>query len=281
MTGRSGAFKSSGGEAVGLDRDSPIPLYLQIKLYLSRQIAVWEQHNDKFYTDSELCELFGVSRMTVRQAVQELVDDGLLKRARGIGTFVVARKIEERLTPIIDNQWAEAGRPVQLEVLTYATRPCPAGIAEDLGIAANAPVRYVMRLRKAGGVPIALDHRFIPIELAAGLTQAEAASTILRPFFESFEMAHAEIRLEATSAGQEEVRWLGLPAGAPLMIRRMRYLTKAGLTVLAGYTIYRADLVRYSIQMPLSQETVEPAHHGDDKGRVVNLRREMMPPQAG
>jgi GntR family transcriptional regulator len=275
---RTGAASS---DPIELDRGSPIPLYMQIKQYLARQISVWEQRDDRFFTDAELCDMFGVSRMTVRQAVQELVDDGLLKRARGIGTFVVARKIEERLTPIIDNQWAAAGRPVQLEVLTYATRPCPAGIAEDLGIAANDPVRYVMRLRKAGGVPIALDHRFIPIELAAGLTQAEAGSTILRPFFERYEMSHAEIRLEATSAGQEEVRWLGLPAGAPLMIRRMRYLTRGGLTVLAGYTIYRADLVRYSIQMPLSQETLEPPHHGDDKGRVVNLRREMMPPQPG
>src|SRR5258707_6758842 len=84
---------------VDLDRGSPIPLYLQIKQYLSRQIAVWEQNNDKFYTDGDLCDMFGVSRMTVRQAVQELVDDGLLKRARGVGTFVVMRKIEERLAP--------------------------------------------------------------------------------------------------------------------------------------------------------------------------------------
>ncbi|MBV9521537.1 MAG: GntR family transcriptional regulator, partial [Alphaproteobacteria bacterium] len=68
-----------------LDRGSPIPLYMQIKQYLSRQIGAWERHDEKFYTDADLCELFGVSRMTVRQAVQELVDEGLLKRARGIG----------------------------------------------------------------------------------------------------------------------------------------------------------------------------------------------------
>ncbi len=155
---------------VEFDRGSPIPLYLQIKQYLARQISVWERQNDKFYTDSDLCDMFGVSRMTVRQAVQELVDDGLLKRSRGIGTFVVGRKIEERLTPLMDFRqlWVEAGRPVRLEVLKYETQPCPAGFAEDLGIARNAPVRYIFRRRTADTLPIALDHRYIPLSLAAG-----------------------------------------------------------------------------------------------------------------
>ena len=104
------------GGLVDLDRSSPIPLYLQIKQYLSRQIAVWERHNDKFYTDGDLCNMFGVSRMTVRQAVQELVDDGLLKRARGIGTFVVTRKIEERLSPslVVERGEISGGRAARV-----------------------------------------------------------------------------------------------------------------------------------------------------------------------
>jgi GntR family transcriptional regulator len=270
--------KSNGAtDFAKLDRSSPIPLYMQIKQYLARQIAVWEQRNAKFFTDAELCEMFGVSRMTVRQAVQELVDDGFLKRARGIGTFVVARALVEQLTPAVDDQWTAAGRPVDLEVLAYETQPCPAGFADDLDIDRNAPVRYIFRVRKAGSVPIALDHRYIPLALASGYTQADAASAILRPFFDRFQMSHAEIRLEATTAGQQEVRWLGLPLGAPLMMRRMRYLTKDGLAVLAGYTIYRADLVRYSIHMPLTRETLEPAARGEDNDRVVRLRREMVP----
>jgi GntR family transcriptional regulator len=271
---------SNVGGTVDLDRTSPIPLYLQIKQYLSRQIAVWERHNDKFYTDGELCGMFGVSRMTVRQAVQELVDDGLLKRSRGIGTFVVLRKIEERLSPELDfpEQWAESGRPVRLEVLTYGTQPCPPGFAEDLGIPSESPVRYIFRLRSAGTMPIALDHRYVPLQVAEGLTQADAGSSILRTFWDRFEMSHSEIHLEATSAGQQEVRHLAVPLGAPLMLRRMRYLTKDGLAVLAGYTLYRADVVRYSINMPLSRETLEPAMRGEDQDRMVRLRREITTP---
>jgi GntR family transcriptional regulator len=268
---------------VELDRGSPIPLYLQIKQYLARQIAVWERQNDKFYTDSDLCDMFGVSRMTVRQAVQELVDDGLLKRSRGIGTFVVGRKIEERLTPLMDFRqlWVESGRPIRLEVLKYETQPCPAGFAEDLGIPRNAPVRYIFRQRTADTLPIALDHRYIPLSLAAGVSQADAATSILRGFWDRFSMSHAEIHLEATTAGAEEVRWLSVPLGAPLMLRRMRYLTTDGLAVIAGYTIYRADLVRYSIHMPLSRETLEPALRGEDQDRIVRLKREMAAPEHG
>lgn len=267
-------------DMINLDRGSPIPLYLQIKQYLSRQIAVWELHNDKFYTDNELCEMFGVSRMTVRQAVQELVDDGHLKRSRGIGTFIIARKIEERLTPVMDfrREWTTSGQPIRLEVLKYETRPCPAGFAEDLGIPRSSPVRYIFRLRKADRLPIALDHRYIPLPMATEFSQADAAGSILRSFWDRYEMSHAEMHLEATTAGQQEVQWLGVPLGAPLMLRRLRYLTSDGLAVFGGYTVYRGDLVRYSVEMPLSRQTLEPSMRLEERDQFVRLKREMGAP---
>jgi GntR family transcriptional regulator len=142
-------------------------------------------------------------------------------------------------------------------------------------------VRYILRLRSAGAMPIALDHRYVPLSIAGGLTQADAESSILRAFFDRFEMSHAEINLEATSAGQLEVRHLAVALGAPLMLRRMRYLTKDGLAVLTGLTLYRADVVRYSVMMPLSRETLEPAQRGEDQERTVRLRREMTSPDRG
>jgi GntR family transcriptional regulator len=275
--------QEAAGRVVALERDSPIPLYLQIKQHLAHAIAAAELPDGKFYTDSELCEMFRVSRMTVRQAVQELVDDGLVKRSRGIGTFVVARPAADRPTPLqgFREQWLADGRPMGVELLAYQTVPCPPGFAEDLAVARNAPVRYVLRLRSAGAVPIALDHRYIPVAIAAGLSQADAASSILRALSGRFAFAHSDVHLEATSAGEAEMRWLKLPSGAPLMMRRMRVVATDGQPVLAGFTVYRADLVRYSIHMPLADIVPEPLTRADDSDRLVHLRREVAGPAHG
>ncbi len=271
------------GRVIALERGSPIPLYRQIKQHLAGELAAADPRSDKFYTDSELCDMFGVSRMTVRQAVQELVAEGLVKRSRGVGTFILGRPLEEHLTPLVAfrEQWVASGRPMAVELLTFETRPCPAGFAEDLAIDRNAPVRYVFRLRSAGEMPIALDHRYLPLALAAGVSQAEATSSILRALSGRFEFAYADIHLEATTAGDDEVRWLKVPRGAPLMMRRLRFVTKDDVTVLAGYTVYRADLVRYSIHMPLVGEVPGPVVQAEDQDRVVRLRREVAAPVHG
>ncbi|MGH6914073.1 MAG: GntR family transcriptional regulator, partial [Geminicoccales bacterium] len=114
-----------------VDRTSPIPLYVQIKQLLTRRIAAWEHKRANFYTERELCERFGVSRMTVRQALQELAREGFLRRERGSGTFVALEKIEERFTPRMNlrDQWASRGRPMSVRVLAWREATCPAAMA--------------------------------------------------------------------------------------------------------------------------------------------------------
>jgi GntR family transcriptional regulator len=276
------AHSDDASERVLLERESPVPLYLQIKEHLVRDIAAAGARRDKFYTDSELCAKFRVSRMTVRQAVQELVNDGLVKRARGIGTFIVTRRGGEGAASCEDfrARWEAEGRPMAVELLSYETRPCPPGFAEDLAIAANAPVRFVFRLRSAGAMPIALDYRYLPVDVAAGISQADAGS-LLSALRGRFELAHKEAHLEATSAGEAEMRWLDVPRGAPLMMRRMRVVSKDRQPVLAGYTVYRADLVRYAVHMPLAGIVLGPPARAEDQDRLVRLRREVAAPVQG
>jgi GntR family transcriptional regulator len=269
-------------QLVELERDSPVPLYLQIKDHLTQDIAAVGSRRDKFYTDSELCAKFRVSRMTVRQAVQELVNDGLVKRARGIGTFIVTRRPPDAAACPVEfrEQWEAAGRPMAVELLSYETHPCPPGFAEDLGIARNAPVRFIFRLRSAGAMPIALDYRYLPVAVAAGISQADAGS-LLSALRGRFEFAHKEVHLEATTAGEAEMRWLDVPRGAPMMMRRVRIVSKEGQPLLAGYTVYRADLVRYSVHMPLAGVIPGPAARAEDQDRVVRFRREVAAPAHG
>ena len=87
-----------------VDRSSPLPLYVQIRHRLLSLVAQWSRSEGRFYSDDELCRYFGVSRVTVRQAVAELVNEGFLTRVRGSGTYVALKKIEEKFTPPMNMQ---------------------------------------------------------------------------------------------------------------------------------------------------------------------------------
>lgn len=283
MDGSSG--RRPGSEAIAkLDRSSPIPLYVQIKQRLLALIATWDESDSRFYGDNELCQMFEVSRMTVRQAVQELVNDGLLTRTRGSGTFVPIPKIEERFTPLMNlgDQWASRGRPMQVEVLAFEERQCPAEMAAALDIVADEPVRYIQRLRFSGQVPIAVDHRYIPLPMARDLAREDAVFSILHTLWNSFELSHGELRIEAATADKEVAGLLRIVPGAPLLVRHLQYYDTGERPVMAGYSLYRADLVRYSMTVPLSRDARSGEEASSDFGpesRVMRLTREVAPPR--
>lgn len=263
-----------------LDRASPIPLYVQIKQQLLAMIATWDVRDNRFYGDNELCRIFEVSRMTVRQAVQELVNDGFLTRIRGTGTFVPIPKIEEHFTPLMNlrDQWASHGRPMRVEVLAFEERQCPAEIATALDVAADVPVRYIQRLRFSGQVPIAIDHRFIPLAVARDLAREDAEHSILHALWNRFDLSHGDLRIEAATADEEAAKLLHMLPGAPMLVRHLQYYDTDKRPVMAGYSLYRADLVRYSMTVPLSRdaETGEEATTDSESGsHVVRLTREV------
>lgn len=272
------------GAVPKLDRSSPIPLYVQIKQRLLAVIATWDEGDTRFYGDNELCQMFDVSRMTVRQAVQELVNDGFLTRTRGSGTFVPIPKIDERFTPLMNlrDQWASHGRPMQVEVLAFEKRQCPADMAAALDIATDVPVRYIQRLRFSGRVPIAIDHRFIPLAIARDLAPEDAEHSILHALWNWFELSHGDLRIEAATADKEVAGLLRIVPSAPLLVRHLKYYDTAERPVMAGYSLYRADLVRYSMTVPLSRDAeagTETTPDSESGSRVVRLTREVAPPR--
>jgi GntR family transcriptional regulator len=267
-------------ESVTLDRGSPLPLYLQIKQHLLRRVAARNGAGGRFHTELELCRIFGVSRMTVRQAIEELVDEGLLTRRRGSGTYVAPRRDEVHLSPLVhfEDEWEASGRPMRIEPLAFEMRPCPAAFAAELELEAGEPVRYVARLRLAGALPIAVDHRYIPADLAAGIANGGVNKSLLQALWSRLDLSHGELQLEAATAEEQEARWLGVALGAALMRRRLTYFARNGRPVMAGYSIYRADLVRYAIHVPLSREfrrTLDPFQRSEEAPREVQLRREV------
>ncbi|MBI1201234.1 MAG: UTRA domain-containing protein [Rhodopseudomonas sp.] len=244
-----------------LDRASPLPLYAQIKQRLIALILRWDQPEQRFYSDEQLCAFFCVSRDTVRQALSELVREGLLTRSRGLGTFVSVRKLEEHFEPGMDfmRQWEANGTPIQSTLLAFERRAADEQIAKTLGLETGALVLFIKRTRSAARVPVAIDYRYLPAELVADWDEEAAAGSPLHLLWQSVKLQSGNFAIEAGVAGPEEVEYLHLSPGAPVLIRTLQYSDAHGRQVMAGHTVHRADLVRYSLTVPLSRPTATGA----------------------
>jgi GntR family transcriptional regulator len=251
-----------------LDRKSPLPLYAQIKQRLIGLILRWEQPERRFHSDEQLCAFFCVSRDTVRQAVAELVNEGLLTRSRGLGTFVSARKLEERFGPGMDflKQWAANGTPMQSTLLAFERRPANDHVAAALALTAGAPILFIKRVRAAARVPIAIDYRYLPAELVSDWSEDSASGSPLHLLWQTHALQSGDFAIEAGIAGPEEAEYLHLAPGAPVLIRTLRYRDEAGRFVMSGHTVHRGDLVRYSLNVPLARNGHGVANDIDRSG---------------
>ncbi|TWP38274.1 GntR family transcriptional regulator [Leekyejoonella antrihumi] len=149
--------------AVSIDRDSPIPLYHQLARQLTAAISDGQlQPGDPFENEVALGTRLQVSRPTVRRAIQEMVDQGLLIRRRGLGTRVANRKVHRKfeLSSLYDELEREDRRPgtLVLERETVVNERA----ASALDLPATTPLLSIVRVRTAEGSPLAILHNWLP-----------------------------------------------------------------------------------------------------------------------
>ncbi len=145
-----------------------IPLHYQIKQQIRDLIDsnTW-QHGMQIPTELELCESFGVSRTTIRQALQTLVNDGLLERHRGKGTFVCRPKLEQPMTNVysLHRFLLSRGLTPETRVLELKHAIARSHTASSLRVDAGAPVWKLTRLRLGSGRPMAIDTSWLPTSI--------------------------------------------------------------------------------------------------------------------
>lgn len=266
-----------------VDRSSTVPLYVQIRRRLLSLVAGWPDPGRRFYTDDELCRMFGVARMTVRTAISEFVEKGLLVRTRGAGTYVSLRRVEEHFSPRMDlmDQWAIHGRPLTLEVRSFDVVPAPGAFAEAMGLESDAPLLLVERMRSAGGVPVSIDYRYILPEVASAVTRQSAGRySLLDLLANTVDLDHADMTIEASHAMGAICDLLELMPGDPVLVRGLIYYDTGERPVMAGVSYYRHDQSGYSIRVPLKTratgpdvEAERPAAGGPAWGRLVHVRQ--------
>jgi DNA-binding GntR family transcriptional regulator len=238
---------------IRVDRSSPVPLYFQVAQHLEQMIESGElPMGTRLDNEADLAGQLGLSKPTMRRAIEYLVGRGLLVRRRGIGTQVVQAKVtrEVQLTSLYDDL-AKAGRNPSTTVVSFGTEPAPDSLAATLGIPAGAPVYVFERLRYADGEPLALMCNHVPeqlIRLSATDLERQGLYNLFRANGISVRIAKQAIGARAASAAEADA--LGERRGAPLLVMERSAYDDQGRAVEHGQHVYRAS--GYSFDLTLT-----------------------------
>ena len=238
---------------IPVDRSSPVPLYFQVAQHLERAIESGElPPGTQLENEIQLADQLGLSRPTMRRAMQYLVDRGLLVRKRGIGTQVAHPKFKRpvELTSLWDDL-VRSGQQPATKVMSISQERLTGEIAHKLGLSDGAEAIVLERLRYASDEPLARLRNYIPAELISGMTAESLERTGLYQLMRSAGITlHAATQIiGARAATQSEGQLLGEPKGAPLLTMERSAYDDVGRVVEYGTHIYRAS--RYSFEFNL------------------------------
>jgi DNA-binding GntR family transcriptional regulator len=237
---------------VVLDRSSPIPLYFQV----ARQIESAIERGDlrpgqRLDNEITLADRFGLSRPTLRKAMEELVAKGLLVRKRGVGTQVVQGTLKRpvELSSLFDDLTKSHQRPTT-RVVSCGTVAADEAVGQALGVALGEPVLAIERVRLARAEPLAIMRNWLPVDV--GDITGEALSRrglyeLMRAF--GVHMRIANQRIGAAPATAAQSRLLGVRKGAALLTMERRTYDDTGRPVELGRHVYRAETYTFEITL--------------------------------
>jgi DNA-binding GntR family transcriptional regulator len=240
-------------ELITIDRASPVPLYFQVAQQLQELIETGVlPPGTRLSNEIAMADQFGLSRPTMRQAMQHLVDKGLLARKRGVGTQVVTNRIRRQveLTSLYEDLDREHRHP-RTDVLSVETVPASPEIAGALRVEAGADVVFVERLRYADDQPIALMHNHLP----AGLVDLDPEALATQGLYQLLRRAGTDLSTASQTIGARrataaEARLLDESRGATLLTMTRTAYDSSGEPVEYGSHLYRAS--RYSFEMTVA-----------------------------
>ncbi|MEW2493694.1 MULTISPECIES: UTRA domain-containing protein [Streptomyces] len=237
---------------LGVDRNSPVPLYFQLSQQLEAAIEQGMLTPGSLLgNEIELAARLGLSRPTVRQAIQSLVDKGLLVRRRGVGTQVVHSQVRRplELSSLYDDLEAAGQRPAT-RVLLNTLVSASAEVAAALAVPEGQEVHRIERLRLAHGEPMAYLCNHLPtglLTLDSGQLESTGLYRLMRAAGITLHSARQSVGARAATLLEGER--LDEPEGAPLLTMERTTFDDTGRAVEFGTHTYRAS--RYSFEFQL------------------------------
>ena len=240
------------GVFIDLDRSGHIPLYYQISQRIEKAILNGNlPAGARLENEVSLAERLGLSRPTVRRAIQDLVDKGLLVRRRGIGTQVVHGQVTRgvELTSLYEDL-SRSGQKPSTKILEYKTVKADSKVAEKLGIEIGSDVLYLRRLRFADNVAVSIMENWLPNEFL-DITEVELNQHGLYQILRSrgVTIRVAKQRIGARKASQRESADLEIEKQASLLSMDRTAYDNSGRAVEFGHHCYRPDLYSFEVTL--------------------------------
>lgn len=233
-----------------------LPMYVKIREALRQQIVQGAiKRGERLPSEHELALQFGVSRMTVRQGISDLIDEGLVYRRHGVGTFVAYPHLDRdhtRLTNFFDRSKGN-GVNARATVLALEVIPAKQKVAKALDINVGDQVIRVKTLRFANNLPITIHDAHIPHEQFSRLLNENLEVQNLWSLFEQYgyKVKRAIERIEARQANKELAKLMGIKKGAPILYKERTVYAENGTPVEFTYCYNRGDI--YSLTVSLER----------------------------
>lgn len=247
-------------ERPDLERESPVPYYQQIADWLRDQV----QRGDfgplaRVPSEFELADSFSISRTTARKALDRLVQEGVLFRRAGKGTFVTANRIAYGASTALSfsAMMSELGHRISTQVLVARLVPAPAHVALVLGVRVRSPLVCIRRLRSVEGRPAAIHTTYLQARYQAILGRDLTGSLHDAMHADGAREQETHDEIEAVAATADEARLLGIAVGSPLLLIEGVSFSAALEPLRYTEGAYRADMFRFRMgSLPLTEARV-------------------------
>ena len=251
-------FKADKGMTLRVvDPDNPIPKYLQISAWLRESIQMGRYKiGEKLPSEIDLSQMCQVNRNTLRQAISELAAQGILRKEKGMGTFVSASEpvaLKHKLNRIssFGQELQQAGVKENTRLLEKGCEKPPRHVAESMGIDVESQVIAIRRLRTGDDTPLIYEETYLPVDLFDGILDMDLTGSLYRIFTDSFNtvLARCEQRIRAVNLNREIAALLGLKDNpAALYMESVTYNDRnVPVEVLCCY--FRGDKYTFEVEL--------------------------------
>jgi GntR family transcriptional regulator len=238
--------------SIRINKSSPTPIYRQIEDALREDIQSGQlRPYDLIPSENELSKILGVSPMTIRQAMGQLVKDGFAYRERGRGTFVAPPRLDHPLTRMIGFSEDMLARGLQPShrILEFREVPASADVAQFLQVPEAHPLLFIKRTRLLDGHPVGIHETYLRGVHITRVELEESRSLYQLLQAQGINFEGGQDVIEAISASEEMSQLLGVAFKEPLLqVMRVAYAVD-GTPVELVHAFYRSDFYRYRIAL--------------------------------